>query len=552
MALSEQEKIELELINRELDNRIESPKIQGSLNKDPIETTQFKTQRQKGDDLKLGAAVGLGGALVAKKLFFRPADKIKGKEKLIDNIKKSYLKDPFVASEDVPNIIRARGDIAEQELKINLKGEADKLKELKSQKTSVPGQLKKQLAEFDDTILAQTQDEFAETMITQGPKIFNKTYKNYGEGLNVIEAGLIRKGKQLSSDTFVTEVLDKTIADAIANGVPEENLGKLTRFRNNLFEKGESEIVDSKLKPFKLGQKATIRQLKGNVKFLSDDIPKEATFKFRENWGKFLEKNAPEAGDDLVKLNKSYSEFAKFRNATYKSIDAQTGLFDKTKMNRMVKAYSNSKVKTGLQEVANLLAEGNDLVPKSDIVTSKFNSLKAAKQSRTGLIKASQKVSSGLETSISGLTGRLSQIEKDIAVKKLDVSKWAEKSSKILSEQKNIVRKHPIRSGGVGKAIAKAGAVAETTAIRSLTGGALRSVAFYPILSMAAAGFSDPIKGIGDQLGVDIPVKGTVDRAVLENNYNSSKGLPQVPYPDGTTIQEINEAEKKLGLGLST
>lgn len=502
-----------------------------TINTEPVNQENKESAGFNKKDLAITAGA-IGAGALAKEIIFSPAKQIKSTEKKIDNLKKSYLGRTDIASQDVPAMISSQGKIEQQKLSIPLKEEKINLAEIKLKQQIAKKELARNLQDFDNTILSKNIDELGDALKTKTPEFLNNTYNNYGKFLDNAELKLISANKQLSSDAFISNVLNKTIDDAIAVGVPEEKLGKLISFRNNISSKGESQIIDQNLKPPKLGKPATVKQLKGNIRFLGEDIPKEAKFKLRENWGNFLEKNAPEVSEDLANVNRGYAKVSKLRNALYKTVDEASGEFDKTKLNRMLTAYAKSNVETGLQETINLMAQGNEIASGVVGVKEPFKKLQSSKTIRKGMqeyAKSAEKLSEG---KILSTTAKINDLNKQIEASKLKTLQWEEKANRLLSKQKNIATKHPFRSGTAGTAIRKAGGVAERAGIAAITRGAVRALPTFMMISSAVHAFTDPVKAIGEQLGVSIPDKGTKERAVLENFANKT------PIPEEMNVSE--------------
>lgn len=486
-----------------------------------------------GKDLAVAAGV-IGGAELARRKFFEPSKKIKGLEVKLDDIKQNYLQEPFVASQDVPSLIQQKGALKQRELKSELTKEKISLSDIAKKQKIYSSEISRKLNNFDNDILSKSVDELGNELKSTFPKFLNDTYKNYGKVLEGAELKLISTGKQLNTDDFVSKVLNKTIDDSIAVGVPEEKLSKLIKFRNDINTKGESLIVGIDDKPMKIGEPVSVKQLKGNVRFLGEDIPKEATFKLKENWGNFLETNAPEVSDDLFKANKGYRKVAQMRNAIYKVVDPQTGEFSKDKLNRMLYSYAKSNVETGLQETINLIAQGNEIASPAISVKQPFEQLKSSKAVRKGIVKSAVESSRIAEAKSLAAQSKINEIQKKVDDIGLETAKWSNKADKLLSQQKQIATKHPIRSGGIGQIIRKAGGVAERAGIAAVTRGALRAVPYYTMIRDAVTMFSDPIRSIAGQMGVEIPAKGTKERAVIEN-FIDKKEIPE----------EMNVTEKE-------
>jgi hypothetical protein len=530
MALTQKEKEELELLELEEQEESESKNEQ-------------QPKSSNLNDLGGAAVVGSGAALVgagaytAGRLFNKPQRQIKSKELLLDKIKNDYLNEPLIASKDLPSRIQLKGNIEQQEMKINLAGEKSKLQSLRIEKGKLSQNLNDVLSDFDNSVLNKTVEEFGLELKNKFPKLVNQTYKNYGNSLDEFTAILDKANKGLFPKAFSNEVIEQTIKDSIVAGVPQEKLGKLLSFRDTF----SSEYSNS-FAPLKVGH------LKGNVDSLSVDLPQAAAIKLRDNWGKFLSNNAPEIESPFHTIQKDYSKFANMRDSLYGAIDG--GEFDRSKMNKLLFDFAKSKAETGLTDSIKLMAEGNNVIsgiPEIEPLFKRFKGVisgrKTIESSGTSLIKNK---SSEIESTLS----RLTDIDRQIQESKLKALTWSSKADKILSEQTQIATKYPVRSGGLGKAVLKAGGVAERASIaniaRSVVSRAIVPMQVISSLLQAGEFLSDPAVGWGNQLGIDVPKKGTVERAVLEEQINKKPIPPEFNISEEEKFQILYQYGRAL------
>ena len=187
-----------------------------------------------------------------------------------------------------------------------------------------------------------------------------------------------------------------------------------------------------------------------------------------------------------------------------------------------------------------------------------FKKLSGAKQTREGVIKSAQAQQVQLGSKISSAEKAISDIATQIEKSKEKTMFWADKAEKLLSEKAGIEEKYPIRSGGLGRAIKSMTGVGARAGVanlaRGFVGKALPPMQVFSAISQAVQGYSDPAKFIADSIGIDMPSKGTKERAVVEKFVGQSTGVvdKNQPTPEelGVTPEEEWEIMNKYGMAI--
>jgi hypothetical protein len=499
-----------------------------------------------------GAAAAVGGGALAIHAFNAPARQVKLREKELDNIKTKYLQTPYVASSDVPSRIKDKLQTETQPMKSEIVTEQAKLKNANIAAKQASANLKRTLNDFDNQILSKSAKDMADSLLQNQDKFFERTYENYGQVIDLAEEKLTKAGKNIDSQSFIQGVIDKSIQDATAEGLPPDKMGRINSFKAKISQQLESAIIDEESKPFLRNEPITVRQAKGLVRNLSKGSPKELSMALRENWGTFLGQY-PDVADDIGSANKDYKEFAKIRRALYKTID-ESGKYNPKLLHRMMYSYVKSGTETGLQEMVNLMAKGQGIIDPVPDVGREFSKLEGTKIARTAIQKTGEQTQRGIEKVISESTKRTGDLNVAIEKAREKAIAMGDRAEQLLSEQKNIEVKYPVRSGGVGRLLGKIAGVGRNAAVASVARRSLGAFSIYPMISAAVHGFSDPKKLIADQLGVEMPDRGTKERAVLEKAATRMLGIkvdPNEPTPEelGVTEKEEFEILARFGLG---
>jgi hypothetical protein len=515
----------------------------------PVEKRIKKSGMTEDEKILTGlgtaAAVGAGAIGFGVHQFNAPARQMKIREKELDNIKVKYLQTPYVASQDVPSRIKDKLQVETQPLKTEVVSENVKLKNTRVDLQQAQRNLNRSLDDFDNQILTKSSKEMADSLLQNQDKFFEDTYKNYGQVIDLAEEKLTKAGKQIDSEAFIQSVIDKSIQDATAEGLPPDKMGRINSFKAKVSQQLESAILDDESRPFILKKPITVRQAKGLVGNLAKGAPKELAMSLRENWGSLLQQY-PDVAADIGSANKDYKEFAKIRRAIYKTID-ESGKYSPQRLHKMMYAYAKANTETGLQEMVNLMAKGQGIVGSVPEVGTKFKALEGTKIAREAMQKAGVQQQVRLERVISDSTRKSGDLSIAIEKAREKAISMGNRAEQLLSEQKNIETKHPIRSGGITKALGKVVGIGRNAAVASVARRTLGSIAIYPMISAAVNGFSDPKKFIADQIGVDLPERGTKDRAVLES-FMEKQLAPQFEGKKGNNLFGKEPTPEELGV----
>jgi hypothetical protein len=531
MALTEQEEFELLSLERE--------KSMSGQSSEELPSQGVPTQDNSGSGAAIaigsGAAAAGAGLYAGGRIFNRPARQIKAKENLLDEIKTDYLNKPFIASGDVPGRIQLKGNMEQQEMKSISTKEQEKLSLLKVEKSKLGKQLGNDLADFDNQVLNKTVEDFGLELKKTFPKVVNTTYDNYTKKLNEYQGILEKKGMTLKASDFADSVLNKTGIDAIKLGVPEAELGKLFSLRDVL----KSTYRDD--------TSLTLSHLKGNVDALAADLPKAAAIRLKDNWGEFMHSKAKGIVPEFDAMQKDYVPFANMRNSIYDEM--QGGEFDTVKVNKMMYGYANGKAVNDINNTVKLMAEGNNIVTGMPEIKPAFEKLQGVISARKTIESSGKALIEGKGLQAESSMARINEINTKIQESKLNAMKWTDKAEQLLSEQAQIATKYPHRAGGVGKAIMKTANVAQRATVaglaKGLIGRAIMPIQVISAVLQANEFISDPAVGWGMAMGVEVPKKGTPERAVLESQINKK------PIPPEMNISEEEQYNILLHYGMA-
>jgi len=500
------------------------------------------------------AAAGAGALYAGQRVFNAPKRLVDVKEKELKNIKTKYLNEPLIASQDIPARIQDKMTTETQPLRTKIASESQKISSAQLNSAQASAQIKRALDDFDNNIMSQSVNDLTTSLIENEDKFFNGTYNNYGKVIDGAEETLTKAGKQLDSEAFLNNVIQKSMQEATASGVLPENMGKISSFANKISQAGESAIIDAESKPFIMKQPMTVRQLGGYVRNLSNGAPKELAMTLRKNWGSLLEASDEGIARDIGDANRDYTKFYKIRTALYKTI-GNAGEFKKDSLARFVKAYAQSNVENGLQEIVNLMAKGQGVIASTPDVGKAFGKIRGNKAVRSAIEVSGSTAQSMSEGVVSRATKEIQDIESKIDAIKTKSMQMADTAERVLSEQKAIETKYPLRSGGLLKAFGKLAGVARNASVASIARKSLGAFAPYMMIRDAVNGISDPKKYLADQLGVEMPERGTKDRAVLEQFFDTQDkmrgvGKDKTPEELGVSDEEKASILYKYGLAI--
>lgn len=231
--------------------------------------------------------------------------------------------------------------------------------------------LKAKLKEIDNLGMLSAE-ETSNVLMKQFPEWKQSGYQAYRKGLTSFEDLMTQSGKSFSPKSFNDDFIIKTIQDSIKEGVPETALTKLSKFSKDMARKKGYYTENL---PF--------TQAKGNFNELVTELPVKAQYKMVENWGKFLENNAPpEILADFKSLQGNYKQFAEVRNRLSEMIDTDTGMLNPMKLNKYLYTSIKTKFDSGVKNLFDFLNKGNDIAKKMEGLSPSSDKLQALKIER--------------------------------------------------------------------------------------------------------------------------------------------------------------------------
>lgn len=281
---------------------------------------------------------------------------------------------------------------------------------LPSRAVDVPSRIERQLSEsrlaikdFDDLTLASSAEDLAATVKSAFPKFRESNYQSYGNAVKTAEGVIAEAGKTLDTLGFDKNVIEKTLSD-LEFSVPKEQLNSLKpMFREGL----EKEI--------------SLGQAKKYVNNVAKDLPPDAQRALQKNWGQYLEDaGTPKAKQILAGANKKYRLFLEQDAALRKLIDPKTGDYDYDKLYK----YTIQRAKTRINsDFKKLMSDVSEVEPK---IGSKAQNLYKL---------------------------RIKRVEMQRTLNSL--RKWLNKAEELVSKRAGVIEKHPIRLGGMAKAMGR-------------------------------------------------------------------------------------------------
>lgn len=300
-----------------------------------------------------------------------------------------------------------------------------------------------QIKDFDDLTLSTSAENLASSVKSAFPKLRESNSSAYGNVLKNSEELMIATGSKLNTTQFDTEVIQKAIEDSIKKGVPEDQLSKLKRLSNRDLSPIELKVLGIKgEKQFKF-KDISLTQAKGYLKNITKDLPSDTQRAISNNWGKFLEKNAPpEVAQKLSQANTKYADFIAQEETLKKFIDSVTKEYDYDKLYR----YTLQRAKTRINsDFKNLMSGLSQIEPE---VGTKAKDL---------------------------YTLRAKRIEMQRGLNSLRT--WLTKAEELVSKREALLEKYPQRLKGASKLLGDAGkTVARGLLFKGLGGLALGSL----------------------------------------------------------------------------
>jgi len=235
--------------------------------------------------------------------------------------------------------------------------------------------LTQRLDDFNAQVLNKNLDETTYLIKTQSPQFLKNASDGYASGLKLSEDIMQSRGVKLNTLKFDSDVIEKTLAQ-LKDSIPEEKLSALKPMLRNVTE---------------AERPLTISQAKSYFNQVAKDLPPQAQIKLSENWGIFLEQNAPkEVGVVLKTLNKEYQPIIQLREKLNSLSKNKFGEFDDAGIYRFLKDYVKKEQDLSTQSLLKLLEEGNNLTSGIEGVGKNIQAVKQAGAKSAGLEKAIQ------------------------------------------------------------------------------------------------------------------------------------------------------------------
>jgi len=302
--------------------------------------------------------------------------------------------------------------------------------------------LKQHLNDFDRGILAKKVDDFTLNLDKQDPIFRKNVSEAFGKGLKPIESFMAKQGVTLDSFDFNTNVVTKSIDEALSRNIPLESLEKLTGVKNKL---AWSKDV---AKPMGISQAIHLKnQMLGKTPY------DEVSTIVRKNYGEFLTNKVPvEVRPQYTKLNANFAEYAKLRTKL-SGLQNAAGKFDRTKTVNWTMDYITNKIDTGAKEVMQLVSEGNKLVTPMEGMAPQVQGLQQLKAQRLALTEAPARVNIARTIKIRTLAKQLQTKTNEF---RMWLSKGKDLSSKLSTSQTIVNQKSAAaRIPGLRNAVSK-------------------------------------------------------------------------------------------------
>lgn len=296
-------------------------------------------------------------------------------------------------------------------------------------------------------------DDTAQHIATNYRPIVNAAYNQYRGAQNQIEDLISNSGQQLQSSDISDNLINKTIGDAIRQGVPEAQLGKLTQIGKAL-EGQEGSIVDLMGKPMDISNPIPFSQIKGNVGYLLKNLPDKAKYALVDNWQSYLKQYAPEGATQILDdINSKYSQFAPARNALYDLMDRDSGKFDTRLLSDRLRAFVKTGNDAGLTDLLGAFSKGTPLTPPMPGLADKVNGLQGLKANLGDYDTQLLNLAKHKQAVVAGA----GQIKQQLQQGLQQHAALMNQTQTLLSQKNAIMQKYPIRAmiTGAPKTIVK-------------------------------------------------------------------------------------------------
>jgi len=387
----------------------------------------IKPEKNKVDLLTPSAlALGGAGAIGAGKWMLQPAVDLYGVNKEAGKLKRELGIHRNVGIGDIPKQI----GLLRQEKITPIKDRITNVK-LASQKAVLNA--KNQLNQFDNAIVNNSIDEVAQVIKSGSRDWLNSGYSSYGTGIKDCAELLKDSGVEITTQTYLSKVIEPVLENARNAGIPEEKLQYLINVKNKLTKQYQVRARNLGKAEFNLTKSApdviNLQQAKGYIDNVDNFRLKHSLV---DKFGNMLEELAPEGS--VVKitisdLNSAYKPFKEVSNSIYKMIDPNTGVFDDTKITKWYKDYIKTAQDTSKQNVLRMLGEETKGVTPIGGLSPLVKNLENIKTQRQGLVQAIPQLTAQKVNQLEDLG---SQLQKEVS----RYAKLSQKAEELASRAK--------------------------------------------------------------------------------------------------------------------
>lgn len=402
-----------------------------------------------------GLTYGVGRYINTPNRLMKPLD-----EQLEGIASKNIKSSSPIATDDLPQLLAAKYN----SLKANIAQPS--LDAIDKNITIQKSQLRNSRSMMDNQELNTLADDISQHVANNYKPVINAAYAQYRKSQNQVEDIIQKSGKPIQSSD-ASDLLNKSMGDAIQQGVPETRLGDMQKLINSLDSK-EGVITDLLGNKLNTSEPIPFSQLKGNVSYLLDKLPDSAKHVVASNWSDYLGKNIPpEANNIFQNMQSQYSKFAPARNTLFSLIDQNKGSFDTTRLSSRLRSLVKTNQDGGLTNLLHNLGNGTDITPAMPGLNDKMVALNEFASKRNAIAQQL----SALDTHRTTVSNGIAQVDKQLQDAYKQHTALMENTENLLSQKTAIMEKYPIRTmlsntpqtilkGVLGKALSLGGKLA--------------------------------------------------------------------------------------------
>lgn len=360
--------------------------------------------------------------------------------------------------------------------------------------------------------------------------IWNKSASDkYSASLDSLDGIFRSSGAILTNSQVEKNLIDKTIADISKQGFSADVIKPLLNAKEALQK--QSTILGSSGKPIETPLNfSDVKTIVSNV--LKEDPYGAPSSILRENWGKFLESNAPkEIAPALKNLNDSYQPFAQARSALNKIADPKTGEFDTAKLNKYLSTHVIKGADNGTDKLIGALSGKGTLADPIPGVAEQFENLKKLGTQRNALVETVKQIQQKTLTT----PGEINKVQQEALSKSQKLLKTKMRARDIASRLKVLDEKIPslnpikvlgkaagsVMRGGL-RALGPVGMISQAAQFSEDPGNALRSMYFLPTKENEAKSLDENVRRQLQQLDIAVS-EGKISRDKAASLANDIK-----------------------------